>query len=104
MMIIMMLMQILKIITIDTIVIHYFFAPPWWNNFKRTHHFHNYPSNDTSNHDDEKNLNNKIPSLDEDLKLCVVRDNDTLCDEAVVMPEQILIKTCRVKNIGKKRN
>jgi len=32
----------------------------------------------------------------------VVKDNDTLCDEAVVMPKQILIKTWRVKNIGKK--
>jgi len=47
-------------------------------------------------------LNSKTPSSDEDLKLYVVKDNDTLCDEAVVMPEQILIKTWRVKNIGKK--
>jgi len=105
-MIIMMLIQILTITTINTIVIHYFFAPPWWNSNKRTHHFHNNPSNenfkDTSNHSDEKNLNSKTPLLDEDLKLCVVKDNDTLCDEAVVMPEQILIKTWRVKNIGKK--
>jgi len=83
----------------------FFFGPPWWNRNKRAH-FHNYPSNENlnveSNNDNVKNINREPTSLDEDLKLCVIKDNDTLCDEAVVMSKQILIKTWRVKNIGKK--
>jgi len=61
--------------------------------------FHANNNNGVTNDDEKKN---EEPSFDEDLKLCVIKDDETLCDEAVVIPKQVLIKTWRVKNIGKK--
>jgi len=62
--------------------------------------FDAHKNNGVMNDDEKKKI--EETSLDEDLKLCVIKDDETLCDEAVVVPKQVLIKTWRVKNIGKK--
>jgi hypothetical protein len=50
----------------------------------------------------ESSKSSVLSSSDDDFKLCVVKDDITLSDGAMVLPNQILIKTWQVKNIGRK--
>lgn len=93
-----------------------FVGPQWLNNHQWPHRFHNYGHNNnydsnglsegcTNSHNESSNIVSSSCAsslVDEDMKLCVVKDDSTLSDEAVVLPNQILIKTWRIKNIGKK--
>jgi len=82
-----------------------FFSPHNDHNDLYNTNSNNVPFDHNNKNADNTFINNYSTSsatlsTNEDLKLCVVQDNSTLCDEAVVLPNQILIKTWRVKNIG----